>query len=173
MPTLFHLALLAAFPLLAIAAALKDLTSFTIPNGISAGLAAGFLAMAVVVAMPLPILGLHLLVGAVALTVGVAMFAAGWVGGGDAKLLAACSLWLGWPATQMFLLDTAVAGGVFAMVLLTLRAPLVRAHTPVLNGWPARLTMPGEPAPYGVAIAVGALAAFPAGDLMQLLHQVH
>lgn len=123
--------------------------------------------------MPMPLLGLHLLVGAVALAVGVAMFAAGWVGGGDAKLLAACSLWLGWPATQAFLFDTAVAGGVFAMALLTLRAPLVRAHTPVLNGWPARLTMPGEPAPYGVAIAIGALAAFPATDFMSFLHRVY
>jgi len=173
LPTLFHLTLLAAFPLLAIAAALKDLTSFTIPNGISVGLAAAFIPIALFGAMPMSVLGLHLLVGAVALAVGVAMFAAGWVGGGDAKLLAACSLWLGWPATQLFLFDTAVAGGVFAMVLLTLRAPLVRAHTPVLNGWPARLTMPGEPAPYGVAIAIGALAAFPATDFMPFLHRIH
>jgi len=35
-------------------------------------------------------------------------------------------------------------------------------------GWFGRLATPGENVPYGVAIAVGALAAFPASSLAKL-----
>jgi prepilin peptidase CpaA len=170
MPTIFQIVLIGAFPALAIAAALKDLTSYTIPNGICLAIMLIFFALAAATGMPLSGIGMHLLVGAAALMIGMAMFALGWIGGGDAKLLAGCCLWLGWPATQDFLLDTAVAGGVFAMTLLTLRAPLVRLHMPATDGWAGRLLAPGEPAPYGVAIAIGALLAFPATDLIRFVH---
>jgi prepilin peptidase CpaA len=170
MPTLFQIALAGIFPALAILAALKDLTSYTIPNAICLALAGVFFALAAAIGMPFADLGAHLLVGAAALAVGMAMFALGWIGGGDAKLMAACCLWLGWPATQIFLLDTALAGGVFAVMLLTLRAPMVRALIPPTDGWYGRLSEPGEQAPYGVAIAIGALLAFPAADLIRFVH---
>ncbi|MDB5458697.1 MAG: pilus assembly protein CpaA [Caulobacteraceae bacterium] len=170
MSTIFQIVLVVAFPALAIAAALKDLTSYTIPNGISLALAGAFFALAAALGLPLSEVGGHVLVGAIALIGGMALFALGWIGGGDAKLTASCCLWLGWPATQGFLLDTVVVGGVFAVILLTLRAPLVRAHMPVAGGWFGRLTAPGEPAPYGVAIAIGALLAFPAADLIRFVH---
>jgi prepilin peptidase CpaA len=167
---IFHIALAGVFPALAITAALKDLTSYTIPNGICLALAGTFFALAAATEMSLPGLGMHLLAGAAALIAGMGLFALGWVGGGDAKLTAACCLWLGWPATQTFLFDTVLAGGVFAVMLLTLRAPMVRSHIPSTIGWFTRLTAPGEPAPYGVAIAIGALLAFPAADLIRFVH---
>jgi prepilin peptidase CpaA len=170
MQTIVLILLMGAFPVLAIAAALKDLTSYTIPNGISLALIAAFLVLAAASGLPLPGLGVHLLVGVLALAVGMALFALGWVGGGDAKLMAACCLWLGWPATQEFLFDTVVAGGIFAVMLLTLRAPMIRLHMPATGGWFGRLAAPGEPAPYGVAIAIGALLAFPATDLIRFVH---
>ncbi len=98
------------------------------------------------------------------------LFALGWVGGGDAKLMAAACLWLGWPATQSFMLDTALAGGAFAFVLLLARGQVIRAFVPAQSGWVGRLVTPGEPAPYGVAIAIGALAAFPASELIRFVH---
>jgi prepilin peptidase CpaA len=159
---------LGAFPALAIVAALKDATSYTIPNWISLSLVAAFGAAALTLGAPLPAAGLHLAVGAGALVAGMVMFARGWIGGGDAKLLAGCALWLGWPALQTFLMVTALAGGAFALGLLALRSARVRALTPAVPGWVGRLATPGEPAPYGVAIAIGALAAFPASDLVQL-----
>ncbi len=113
-------------------------------------------------------MGLHVAVGAAGLVIGMGMFAMGWIGGGDAKLFAAAALWLGWPAATTFLMATTLAGGGLAVLLLMLRTQLVRAHTPTLGGWVDRLTTPGAPAPYGVAIACGALAAFPASGLMQL-----
>jgi len=163
-------ALAALLPILAIWAGLEDLTSYTIRNWISLTLGGAFLALAVTAGMSLRDLALHFGVGFAALLVGMVMFARGWIGGGDAKLLAACCLWFGWPDTAAFLIDTVLTGGGFAVVLLMARGDLARAFMPVRQGWVARLATPGEPAPYGVAIAIGALIAFPNSALMRFVH---
>ena len=98
-------------PALLVVAALRDLISFTIPNWISLSLVAAFPVVALVAGLPLTDIGVHALVGAAALVVGVGLFALGWVGGGDAKLLGAAALWLGWPGVGPFLVATALAGG--------------------------------------------------------------
>ncbi|HEY8574018.1 A24 family peptidase [Phenylobacterium sp.] len=150
-----------AFPALVITAALKDAVSYTIPNWISLGLVGLFPLAALAAGMPLPTGGAHVGVGALALVAGMAMFALRWIGGGDAKLFAAAALWLGWNAAVPYLAITGLAGGALAMGLLGLRSPFVRPL--VLSGppWFARLAEPDENVPYGLAIAVGALAAFP------------
>lgn len=161
--------LLSLFPALVIVAALRDATSYLIPNWISLALVAAFPAAALVCGLVGWSLGAHLLAGLVALILGLAMFALGWIGGGDAKLFAVAGLWLGWPAGAAFLLVTALAGGGLAVSLLGLRSLWLQ---PLLLGspnWFARLATPGENVPYGVAIAVGALFAFPQCDLMQAL----
>jgi len=170
MTALVQIVLASAFPILAIVAALKDLTTYTIPNWIPLLLLGAFAGLAATGGMSWDVLGIHLLVGAGALAAGMAMFALGWIGGGDAKLMAAAALWLGWPVTQTFLLDTALAGGAFAFLLLLARGQLIRAFVPIHSGWVGRLVTPGEPAPYGVAIAIGALAAFPASELIRFVH---
>lgn len=150
-----------SFPALVLFAALKDATSFTIPNWICLALVAIFPMAALAAGLPLSTLGLHAAVGAAALVAGMAMFALRWMGGGDAKLIAASVLWLGWPAVPSFLLGAAVTGGVLAVALILLRSPHLRSV--VLGGprWVNRLSEPGEGIPYGVAIAAGALMAFP------------
>jgi prepilin peptidase CpaA len=163
-----HVLPLLIFPVVVIAAALKDVTSFTIPNWMNVILFAAFFLAAPAAGASLGLVGVNLAVGLGGLAVGMAMFALGWIGGGDAKLFAAASLWLGWPAVITFLLNTTLAGGVLAVTLLALRSRLVRAHSPTLGGWAERLITPGAPAPYGVAIAFGALMAFPACALAQL-----
>ena len=162
---------LMVFPALVITAALRDVVSYTIPNWISVALAAAFPIAALALGLPLPTLGLGLAIGLVALVAGMAMFALHWIGGGDAKLFAAAAMWLGWPAALSYVAITGLAGGALAVMLLGLRSPLLRPY--VLNGpgWFARLAEPGENVPYGLAIAVGALAAFPASTLMQTLGQ--
>ncbi|MDB5455772.1 MAG: pilus assembly protein CpaA [Caulobacter sp.] len=159
------LALLFVLPALAIIAALRDVTSFTIPNWISGALAAAFLPAALAAGAPLATIGLGVAVGAAGLIVGMGMFAAGWVGGGDAKLLAACALWLGWPAVLPFLLATGLAGGALTLLLLALRSAWVEPALAGSPAWIRRLAAPGGDIPYGVAIAIGALAAFPQGAL--------
>jgi prepilin peptidase CpaA len=170
MPAAIQALALLIFPVLVIGAALKDMTSFTIPNWLNGALAAAFFLAAPLSGAPFGLIGVNLGVGLAGLALGMVMFALGWIGGGDAKLLAVSGLWLGWPAATTFLLGTALAGGVLALILLGLRAQLVRAHTPALGGWMQRLTTPGAPAPYGVAIACGALWAFPTCGLVQLAH---
>lgn len=162
MPLPITAVLLAVFPVLVIVAALRDATSYVIPNWISLALLAAFLPAALVAGLPWPAIGLHVGLGFAALVAGMAMFALGWVGGGDAKVFAASALWLGWPATLDFLLITCIAGGALAVGLLALRKWPVPSMAPA---WFGRLATPGENVPYGVAIAVGALLAFPSSDL--------
>lgn len=168
MTSALHVLPLLAFPVLVIAAALKDVTSFTIPNWLNAALLGAFFVAAPAAGASLGLVGLNLAVGLAGLAVGMGMFALGWIGGGDAKLLAVAGLWLGWPAAISFLMYTTLAGGALALVLLALRTRLARAHSPTLGGWMEQLTTPGAPAPYGVAIAFGALMAFPACTLAQV-----
>ena len=151
-------ALALAFPALAIIAALRDATTMTIPNWISIALVVLFPAAALAAGLPLPTIGLAAAVGFAALLAGMAMFALRWIGGGDAKLMAACALWLGLAATPIFLLFTALAGGALAVGLLGARKFGYAIHGPA---WVERLLKPDGDVPYGLAICAGAHFAFP------------
>ena len=50
--------------------------------------------------------------------VGAVLFARGWLGGGDVKLLTAATLWAGPAGTPALLVLTGVLGGVLALFLL-------------------------------------------------------
>ena len=162
--------LIAPFAILVVIAAIRDLTTFTIPNWISLALAAAFAPAALAVGTPLPAIGLSALVGVAMLAVGIVMFALRWIGGGDAKLMAAASMWLGLQGLGPFVLFTGLAGGALALTLLAARSSWVRPFAAIGPGWVDRLATPGGATPYGVAIAVGALAAFPAGVFMGGTH---
>ena len=167
MITFLQAALLFVFPVLVILGALRDLTSFTIPNWISGLLILAFFPAALLVGIAPMAIGAHLLIGLGALAIGVGVFALRWIGGGDAKLFAAAALWLGAPAALSFVVMTGLAGGALALALISLRSPLLRPY--VLSGpaWFGRLADPDEAVPYGVAIAAGALATFADSPLMQ------
>jgi prepilin peptidase CpaA len=158
-----------AFPALVLTAALRDALSYRIPNWIPLALAATFPLAALAAGAPLASLPLNLGVGVAALLAGMAMFALRWMGGGDAKLIAAAALWLGWPAVVVFLAAGAIAGGVLALVLISLRSAALRSLLLMGPGWLHRLAEPGEGVPYGVAIAIGALAALPQTVFGQVL----
>ena len=89
------------------------------------------------------------------LAVGTPMFAAGKLGGGDVKLLAAVGLWFDLKGALWMLLDVVLAGGVLAIMIIALRS----------FGWSEKMRRravilrPGGGIPYGVAIAAGALIA--------------
>lgn len=153
--------LLLVFPTLAIVGALKDLTSYTIPNWVSVALIAAFVPAAAASGAPLTQIGLCLAAGLGALVMAMAMFAAGWIGGGDAKLFAACALWLGAPVFMLFMLYTGLAGGVLTLAILGLRSTWLAPAVAGCPPWLRRLGTAGGKVPYGVAIAVGALASFP------------
>jgi prepilin peptidase CpaA len=163
---LFQTLLLLAFPALVITAAVKDLTSYTIPNWIAGGLIAAFAMAALAFGLPAGTIGVDVAVGAAALATGMIMFALRWIGGGDAKLFAAAALWLGLGPSMSYIFYTALSGGLLAVGLIALRSGPARAILPQGPAWFARLAEPGADAPYGVAIAVGALAAFPLSALV-------
>lgn len=159
---------LIVFPALVIWAGIKDGTNYTIPNWISATLALAYVPIAVLVGMGLGQIGLSILVTLAVLIIGIVCFALRWIGGGDAKLLAACALWLGPSSLPMFLLTTALLGGGLALGLLALRNPLLVPLVQRLPPWTARLVTPSEDVPYGVAIAAAALIIFPQCPLLWL-----
>ena len=164
--------LVAFLPALLSAAAMFDLTTYTIPNLVNGAM----LALFVIVLVTLAILGhpvglldtaMHVLAGCVGLAAGMALFAAGWVGGGDAKLFAVASLWLGWDAFFHYtVLATLLGGCLTSSLLIARRIPLPRilAEQP----WLARLTDRNEGVPYGVALAMAALTVLPDTELFRL-----
>lgn len=159
MLALLAAALVLCFLALVLSAAFSDAVTFTIPNWISLALLALFPVAGLAAGLSLPTLGLHLALGFGALIVGAGMFAMRWVGGGDAKLIAAVLLWLGLPAMPQFLIATAMTGGSLAITLLMLRSVHFRALVALGPRWVNRLADSNEGIPYGVAIAVGALFA--------------
>lgn len=161
------LLLLGVMPALVIIAGLKDLTTMRIPNWISLLLIVFFFPTALLMGLPLTTIALHVAVGFAALVVGAGMFALRWIGGGDAKLMAAACLWLGLQGSGMFLLWTGVMGGLFCLALLFARFHS-RPYLAGAPGWVVSLMEPKGDIPYGVAIAAGALMAYPASPLLAL-----
>jgi prepilin peptidase CpaA len=158
------LLVLGLMPTLMIVAGLHDLVTMKIPNWISLALVAAFPVAALLAGLTPADIGLHFAVGVAALLLGMAMFALNWVGGGDAKVMAAGCLWMGLSGSLMFLLYSALAGGVFSLALLTARK--IAPSYPGVPGWATRLLEPKGDIPYGVALAAGALLSFPASDLV-------
>lgn len=159
--------LLAVFPALLLAAAVWDISSFTIPNWIQLALAGAFVALALACRMPMSLFGGHVLAGTIALATSFTLFALGYIGGGDAKLFAAVALWLGFGYLLPYTLFATVAGGGLAIALLALRTwplPAFLAH----QGWLVRLHDEKAGIPYGVALAAGALLLIPQTELFRL-----
>jgi prepilin peptidase CpaA len=77
------------FPALMAFAASSDLLTMTISNRLSLALAGGFFLLALVTGMTLYAFGMHLAAATVVLVVAFIFFSQGWIGGGDAKLVAA------------------------------------------------------------------------------------
>jgi prepilin peptidase CpaA len=148
------------FPGLMAFAASSDLFTMTISNKVSLALAAGFLVMALAIGMSPSEIGMHVAAAAAVLVVAFVFFTRGWVGGGDAKLAAAISLWFGFDHLLQYLLDAALLGGGLTLLLLNFRlVPL----PPSFERWPwvARLHEKKGGVPYGIALAAAALMVYP------------
>ena len=79
-------------------------------------------------------------------------------------------MWLGLPGLMTFLLATGVAGGALALGLMAARKEgLLTSYAAAGPAWLGRLLQPDGDLPYGLAIAVGALAAFPSSALIAVV----
>jgi prepilin peptidase CpaA len=154
------LSFLIAFPALVIAAALSDLFTMTIPNRITLLLVGGFAMAALVVGYPVEQVLSSLAGALIVLTAGFIAFAFGWVGGGDAKLAAAVSLWLGLHHVFEYLLLATVGGGMLTIALLSMRSIPLPAFALGWT-WLTRLHDPKAGVPYGIALAGAALVIYP------------
>jgi len=162
-----ELLVLVALPLLLTAAGIYDLASFTIPNFLSAALAALFLVFAAIAGFSLGLLGWHLAAGLAGLALGFLLFALGWIGGGDAKLFAAVALWLGFSDLLPYAAIASLFGGGLSIVLLLAR----QMPLPGLlagRSWLVRLHDARSGVPYGVALAAGALALLPYSEIFRM-----
>jgi prepilin peptidase CpaA len=148
------------FPTLMILAGAGDALTMRIPNWLNILIALLFFPMAVLTGMPVADIGLHLAVGVAMFVLGFALFSLGLFGGGDAKLLAAAGLWLGWPDLLDFLVVTAIAGGILAICVGAWS--VIRFNSELQDGSIFRRFKSVKPnVPYGYAFAIGAVLSFP------------
>jgi len=155
---------LMTFPVAMAFAAANDLFTMKIPNKVSLALVGGFLAVAALTPMPLETFGMNLGIGFAVLALTFSLFALNLLGGGDAKLIAAGSIWIGSNHIFEYLAFIAVFGGILALAILVYRN-WFPAQAFALPGWAQRLHSHKGPIPYGIAIAAGALVVFPRTDI--------
>jgi prepilin peptidase CpaA len=151
-------------PSLMIVAAMMDVTSYRIPNWLTGLTAALFFPMALLTGMPLVEFGWHVLAGVILFVVGYGLFTLRVFGGGDAKLMAAAGLWFGTSQVMTFLLMTSIAGGVLALAYAAWSAMSRNWGSNAAETGAAvstKLKKVGPKLPYGFALCVGAILAFP------------
>jgi prepilin peptidase CpaA len=132
----------------------------TISNRLSLALFGGFFLLTLVTGMSLAAIGMHLAAAALVLVISFGFFSQGWIGGGDAKLVAATALWFGFDFLLDYLTYASLFGGALALLLIQFRKlplPAALARQP----WVLRLHEHGGGVPYGIALAAAALMVYP------------
>lgn len=152
--------MLGIFPFAMAYGAASDLVSMTISNRLCLFLVGSFALCAALLGLSLVEIGWHLATGGLVLLVAFGMFAAGWIGGGDAKFAAATALWFGFDQLMPYLTVAGLLGGVLTMGVLMLRS---RPLPALVETWPwlRRLHAANEGVPYGIALAFAALLILP------------
>lgn len=147
-----NIALIGAFVGLLLAAAISDIRSMTIPNGVS-------IALAILYPAYVAVTGADwldgLIAGAVVFAIGFVLFALNGLGGGDVKLLAASSLWAGTELLAPALFITALTGGLLCIALWLRRGGPIRIYQ--------RLSGRQGNADIGAPVATGARSVVPYG----------
>jgi prepilin peptidase CpaA len=140
-------------------AIITDFKTLLIPNWISLALIAAFIPFAVL-HVPLDAILGHLLAMGIILILSISFFVAGWMGGGDVKLMSAIALWMGPDHVAPFTILMALFGAVLALGLLGMAkfGPLLGPHL-LDRAIPKRLDelASSRQCPYGVAIGVAGL----------------
>lgn len=147
------------FPVLMAYAASSDLLTMRISNWLVLLVAGFYLALAVLVQLSWTEIGWAAAAAGIVLVVAFAFFAFGWIGGGDAKLVAATTLWVGFGFMLQYLIYAALLGGGLTLLILAFRRyPLpdwLRKHK-----WIDRLHDPKSGVPYGITLAAAALLVY-------------
>ena len=152
----FDVALQLAFLVCVLFAIITDFKTLLIPNWISLALLAAFAPFAAL-HVPLAAIGGNFLVMALVLALSVFFFVAGWMGGGDVKLMSAIALWMGPTHVAPFVVLMALLGAILALSIVAIEkfGPLLgpRVLDLALFRRLGELADSGQ-CPYGVAIGV-------------------
>lgn len=159
--------ILAVFPAALLVAAANDIYEFKIPNWVSILLACAYPAAGLAVGAAPGAIADGVMIGVAALAVGFALYAGKIVGGGDAKLFAATTPWIGASALGVFLFNTAICGLGLAVALTMFRKlPILPVYAQV--PWLIDLHQRKKDLPYAVAIGGGGLLSFSQTPFFQL-----
>ncbi len=157
------------FPFAMVFAAISDMLSMTIANRVSVILVATFMVIAPFAGLGWQEYGMHLAAGAAMLAATFALFTIGAMGGGDAKLISATAVWMGFNALLLqYLVVSTVIGGLLTVAIVLFR----NSSLPVIAGNVAflrRLSDKSEGVPYGIALGLGGLLVYPESPLVRLV----
>lgn len=155
------------FPFCMLFAAISDMMSMTIANRVSLILIATFAVVAPFTGMEWTAYGWHFAAAGLVLTVTFSMFAVGAMGGGDAKLMAASALWIGFSAELLqYLVISAVIGGALTLAIIIYRGSPLSMLTGN-NVFLRHFANEKVGIPYGVALGIAGLIIYPSTPLMQ------
>lgn len=156
------------FPMLMAYAACSDLLTMRITNRLVLLLVGSFFVLVLLAGFSLETIGMHVASAAIVLAVSFSFFALGWIGGGDAKLIAATTLWFGFGGMLEYLLYASLLGGALTLSLLAVRNwPLPLPLKQVV--WIDRLHDNKTGVPYGIALAAAGLLVYPSSMIFQRL----
>jgi prepilin peptidase CpaA len=148
---------LVLFAVLLVAAAVSDVATMKIPNWVSIAMALIYPIAAIASGFTWQSMAIHAGFAFAILVVCFLLFQAKIMGGGDAKLIAAASLWTGLAAFPAFAFWTAVTGALVAILLVIARWKF--APQDQRPAFVNRLLRKRGGLPYGVAIALGGFVA--------------
>lgn len=149
------------FPFCMVFAAVSDMISMTIANRISVILVAVFAVAAPISGMDWATYGWHFAAGALVLSITFALFAAGVMGGGDAKLLSSTAVWMGMSMELMqYVFYGAMIGGVLTILIIIYRRSPLSTITGN-NMFLRHFADEKVGVPYGVALGAAGLLVYP------------
>jgi prepilin peptidase CpaA len=164
--SLISLIALVIFPLLMAFAAFSDLFTMRISNKLVLALVVTFFILALLAGLPPSEIGMHLACAALVLVFAFAFFAFGWIGGGDAKLISATTLWLGLGVMLPYLIYASLLGGALTLILLAARRYPLPERLRAIQ-WIDRLHDAKTGVPYGIALAIAGVLVYSDSAIFQ------
>ena len=151
------------FPAAVIYAGIMDILTMKIRNFLVQIVTISYFIFAPLAGFTLYEIGLSLAAAAIVFIVTFGSFAAGWIGGGDAKFASATALWFGWDHALLYFLVATIAGGLLTLAIINFRSMMLPASLYKYE-WIVRLQKSESGIPFGAAFALSALIVFPQTD---------
>lgn len=164
--TMLEALIFVVFPFCMLFAAISDMLSMTIANRVSIILVVTFAVVAPLTGMAWSDFAWHLAAGVLVLSITFALFAMGGMGGGDAKLMAATAVFMGFGFQLVqYVVVSAFLGGVLTVALLLYRNSPLAVYTN-RNMFMRHFADESVGIPYAIALGAGGLMTYPDSPLM-------